>query len=256
MKDKIIVKKNIVSFNNNIKEIDIYLESMLKKIFNTDENINIMKYDKYLYRIYVDNKYKCDVKIDDCVVLYDYMIKIIYDDKTYTYYVDTKENNLILSMNEYSYKKDNKNYCVTKYCDIYEGSVIDRCNKVKLIIEDSYMNKEKFNDILENIDTSSTLEELYNNIGDNYFKIKIVKSRLIDNKTHELVTDIIYVSNNSLEEFKTTINKEEKKYIVEKTGDNYTVTYVNALINDIEESYYTITDKIGYVKKLERKKTF
>ena len=184
------------------------------------------------------------------------MIKIICKDKTFTYYIDTNKDNLIINMNEYTYKKEDREYSITNYCNIYEGIVIDRCNKVRVIIEDSSMYRDKFNNILENIDVNSTLEELYNSINNNYFKLKITKSRLIDNKTNELVTDTIYVFNNYLEEFKTTIKKDDRKYIVEKTGDNYTVTYINSSINDIEESYYTINDKIDYVKKLERKKTF
>lgn len=256
MRDRIVIKKNIISFDKDVNEIDIYLESILKKILNTEKDIRILKEKNKSYKLYIDGDYECNFMVEDNVVLYDYMIKIIYKDKTYTYYIDTNKDNLIINMNEYTYKKDNKDYSITNYCNIYEGIVIDRCNKVKVIIEDSSMYRDKFNNILENIDVNYTLEELYNSINNNYFKLKITKSRLIDNKTNELVTDTIYVFNNYLEEFKTTIKKDDRKYIVEKTGDNYTVTYINSSINDIEESYYTINDKIDYVKKLERKKTF
>ena len=109
------------------------------------------------------------------------------------------------------------------------------------------MGRVKMSKLVEKL-----MQDIY--LSDNMWVYLI--DRLIENKTNELVTDTMYVFDNYLEEFKTTIKKDDRKYIVEKTGDNYTVTYINSSINDIEESYYTINDKIDYVKKLERKKTF
>ena len=145
MKDRKVIKKNIISFDKDIKEIDIYLESILKKILNTEKDIKILKGNN-IYKLYIDDDYECNFMVEDNVVLYDYMIKIIYKDKTFTYYIDTNKDNLIINMNEYTYKKEDREYSITNYCNIYEGIVIDRCNKVRVIIEDSNMNKNKFND--------------------------------------------------------------------------------------------------------------
>lgn len=253
MKEKIEVKRNIINIDKNLNEIDTYIYPIIKNLLNTSESLEIKKETNNLYKVYINNTLYCKVIIDSNVIMYEYMLKIIFKDKTYTYYVDYEKNNLVVNMHEYSYKKDNKEYYVNKYYTIHEGVIIDRNNKITLIIEDKLITDNKFNNILENINFLSKLEEIYNELN-KYERIKIVKSRLINNKTDELVTDIIKITDNNLEELKLTINKEDKKYIIEKTGNNYTITYINSSVCEIKESYFTITDNMNFIKKLEKKK--
>ena len=152
-------------------------------------------------------------------------------------------------------KKDNKDYFITKYNYVYEGMIIDRCNKIYIQIIDNTLNDKIFNDLLSIIDSSYTLEDIYNKLN-YYANIKIIKSKLIDNKTNELITDKLVIKNNSLEDLKLTINNQEKKYIIEKNNDNYIVTYINSSLEDINKSYFTINNSTSFVKKLERKKSF
>ena len=85
MKDRIVIKKNIISFDKDVNEIDVYLESILKKVLNTEKDIRILKEKNKSYKLYIDGDYECNFMVEDNVVLYDYMIKIIYKDKTYTF---------------------------------------------------------------------------------------------------------------------------------------------------------------------------
>ena len=52
MKDRIVIKKNIISFDKDVNEIDIYLESILKKILNTEKDIKILKGNN-IYKFYM-----------------------------------------------------------------------------------------------------------------------------------------------------------------------------------------------------------
>ena len=170
-------------------------------------------------------------------------------DKNHNVIVDNVGTNLI------SYKKDNKDYFITKYNYVYEGIITDRCNKIYIQIIDNTLNDKIFNDLLSIIDSSYTLEDIYNKLN-YYTNIKIIKSKLIDNKTNELITDKLVIKNNSLEDLKLTINNQDKEYIIEKNNDNYIVTYINSSLEDINKSYFTINNSTSFVKKLERKKSF
>ena len=173
----------------------------------------------------------------------------------FTYLIDEDSEMLKINMNTYSYKKDNKDYFITKYNYVYEGIITDRCNKIYIQIIDNTLNDKIFNDLLSIIDSSYTLEDIYNKLN-YYTNIKIIKSKLIDNKTNELITDKLVIKNNSLEDLKLTINNQDKKYIIEKNNDNYIVTYINSSLEDINKSYFTINNSTSFVKKLERKKSF
>ena len=115
MKEKIEVKRNIININKNLNEIDTYIYPIIKNLLNTSESLEIKKETKNLYKVYINNTLYCKVIIDSNVIMYEYMLKIIFKDKTYTYYVDYEKNNLVVNMHEYSYKKDNKEYYVNKY---------------------------------------------------------------------------------------------------------------------------------------------
>lgn len=258
MKEKVVVKKNIINLKNykdNTLNIDTYMESIIRNIFDTNKSIKILKKDRYNYLIYLEDNYECNLILNNCIDLYDYEIKLIYKDKMFTYLIDEDSEMLKINMNTYSYKKDNKDYFITKYNYVYEGMIIDRCNKIYIQIIDNTLNDKIFNDLLSIIDSSYTLEDIYNKLN-YYTNIKIIKSKLIDNKTNELITDKLVIRNNSLEDLKLTINNQDKKYIIEKNNDNYIVTYINSSLEDINKSYFTINNSTSFVKKLERKKSF
>ena len=259
MKDNVVVKKNIMNLNNykdNTLNIDTYITDIIRSILSTNKSIKILKKDKYNYLVYLEDNYECSLIISNDIDLFDYELKLIYNDKIITYLVDEDSEMLKINMNVYSYRKDNKSYSVIKYSSIYEGTIIDRCNKVKIEIGDNSLNDIIFNKLLENIDCNSSLEEIYKKINNNYGRIKIIKSKLIDNKTNELITDRLVIKDYSLEDLKLTINNEDKKYIIEKVNDNYVVTYVNSSLEDINKSYFSINNNVSFAKKLERRKNF
>lgn len=258
MKEKVVIKKNIININNykdNTLNIDTYMESIVRNILDTDKSIRILKKDKYSYSVYLEDNYECDLELNNNIILFDYELKVIYNNRIITYLIDEDSEMLKINMNAYSYEKDNKNYFITKCSSVYEGTITDRCNKVYIAIENSNLNDKIFSNLLENIDCKFSLEEIYNRINNNYNRIKIVKSKLIDNKTNEIITDKLVIKDNLLEDFKLTIDNEDKKYIVEKANDNYVVTYVNSSLEDINKSYFSINNSTKFVKKLERKKS-
>lgn len=257
MKNKIVVKKNIINLNDfefNNLSIDNYLESIIRGIFDTNKSIKIIKKEKYCYSIYLEDNYECDLKLDSNIILFDYELKLIYKDKVINYLIDDDGGRLNISMNAYSYKKNNVDYFVTKCSNIYEGIIINRCNKIDIALESNMLNDEVFRNILETINCNDSLEELYNKLNNNFSRVKIVKSRLIDNKTNEIITDKIIVKDNLLEELKVTIDSDNKKYVIEKINGNYVVTYVNSSLEDISKSIFNINNNTKTFKSLEKRK--
>ena len=147
MKEKVVVKKNIINLKNykdNTLNIDTYMESIIRNIFDTNKSIKILKKDRYNYLIYLKDNYECNLILNNCIDLYDYEIKLIYKDKMFTYLIDEDSEMLKINMNTYSYKKDNKDYFITKYNYVYEGIITDRCNKIYIQIIDNTLNDKIF----------------------------------------------------------------------------------------------------------------
>ena len=80
MKEKVVVKKNIINLKNykdNTLNIDTYMESIIRNIFDTNKSIKILKKDRYNYLIYLEDNYECNLILNNCIDLYDYEIKLI-----------------------------------------------------------------------------------------------------------------------------------------------------------------------------------
>ena len=65
----------------------------------------------------------------------------------FTYLIDEDSEMLKINMNTYSYKKDNKDYFITKYNYVYEGIITDRCNKIYIQIIDNTLNDKIFKNV-------------------------------------------------------------------------------------------------------------
>ena len=142
-------------------------------------------------------------------------------------------------------KKWYENLSVEELEETYEGLKKHYCFSSK---------EEQIDYIIKNYLNRKNV--IYKKINNNYGRIKIIKSKLIDSKTNELITDKLVIKDYSLEDLKLTINNEDKKYIIEKVNDNYVVTYVNSSLEDINKSYFSINNNVSFAKKLERRKNF
>lgn len=252
MKEMLTFKKKIIDISKLNCNVIEYIDEILKQLFEL-ENIEMSMESNNSYLITSNDEKICNLYIE---TLLNYnVLKILIDNKTYIYHVKETNSNFLIELKEYNDCHDKLLY------NLYFSQ--DKClihingNDNYLYLEVNNNDKEEIINKVDNIDIDDDIIKIYKKIitlsYDNTLIIRKVKLVNISN-SNEDVTDLLVLKNSDLVEFKMTINKENRKYVIERKYGEYKITFTSSVLSDFNNSYFEIGDTIGFIKKLEKKK--
>lgn len=263
MKKEFVIEKRITDKVIDYKEIknkncylNLNLKKIIKDIFNLDREIEIKKSKDYDI-VYINDEIFCTFSIDDNCMLYKYLIKIVKDNIIYIYDIIEDPKNMFGKFKTCSFKKEDTKYIVERYYSKYLIDIKGEKKGICMAFGSNVDNISTIIQLLSNIEVYDKIETIYKKIIDNsnintdltikkYNILNTVDSRQID-------TDLIIIENGKLINFLSIVEKENKKYIIKKERDNYSVTLLNNSLNGLLSSCFDMTEQFNFIKKLEKK---
>jgi len=265
MKNRFIIeKKNIEKIINydEIKKKNFFLNVNLKKIFKDlldfDEELKIEKGENNDNIVYQKDKPLCSFIIDDDCMLYKYIIKIAKDNILYEYDIIENPKSLIGSLKSASFIKNGINYSMERYYSKYFIDIKSNNKGIYLVLENSTDEERDIPKLIAEINLDDKIEKIYDKLSpmfNTYNNLTIKKYNILNTiDMKEINTDLIIIEKGRLIDYLATIEKQEKKYIIKKERDNYSITLLNSSIDGLLSTCFDIDRQVKFVKKLEKKK--
>lgn len=250
MKSSFIIKKKIININSNESEILVYIKEILNQIFDSS-NVKILNSENGRKRVYCYDSKICYFTIDE--VFNTNVLKIYDGDKIYIYYIKETKKEFEVELKGYNNTKKNNN-CY--FMD--DKTTLDISDDNKYIhIEIDNKFKEIMINLIEKINPDNSLMEIYKSFNCVIYNELSIKKSKIKNQSYSDrdITDLLILKNDKLIEFKTTIFKENRSYIVQKAyGEDYKITFSLKNLDDFKKVNFDINENINFAKKLEKKK--
>ena len=263
MKKEVVISNNIcdkiVDYEVILnKKIELYkkIDKIIKNIIE-EKNIEIKNViDNEFVAYNNDNKVLCNFVINDSHYKDTYIIRLIKENILYEYHINFIKDKITLNLKKCIYHTDELTYNIIRY-DGKQIIDIKKGNKgITIEINDTFKDEQEVIELIQNIQFSDDVINIYKEIS--------IKQKIIDNikikkysilntcDFRENISDLIIVDNGNLLEYLITIEKENKKYIIKKEGNNYLIKLINTSLEDINNIYFELNDQIKFVKKLEK----
>lgn len=249
MKSSFIIKKKIINMYDDKSEMLVYINEILNQIFDSN-SIKIIGSENGKYKICCYDSKICYFTLDNAFNVN--VLKIYDGDKIYLYYIKEKKSEIEVNLKGYNNVHKNIN------CYFMDNkTVLEVLNDSKYIhIEIDNKQKNMMMDLIEKINPDNSLMEIYNEFSCVIYNELAIKKNKIKNQsyTEKDLTDLLILKNNRLIEFKTTVIKEKREYIIKKTYGEYKVTCSLVDLDDFKKVNFDINENINFAKKLEKKK--
>lgn len=265
MKKEVIiqVKKNnskIVNYDDlkkNDSKLENYFEEIIKEILEIDTEFELYQIDNKNYILLNKDKELISELNVSSTNLKHYVVNMNKDNKLYEYRIDIFRDIIKTKIKSCKFIKNNVNYIINVYNQYRLINICDKDNGITIEVKNEDNDEEKIIESVININIEDGIKEIYEKINKkiSFADIKIKKSKLINSRfMQELITDIIIINNNRLEDFLITITKKDKTYKIKKENNNYSLSVINSSIEALTSAYFEINEQVQFVKKLEKKK--
>lgn len=239
---------------NNIEE---YLKDIIEKIYCL-EVLKIEK-DNKNYLLYSQDKLICKAKLNRFDFCYDYLLNIFEDNIIYSFFIEDAGDKLILYLRDYYLTKEDISYHIIDLGYGFCIRLIGQEKGIEINYEGRNIDKDTLLKMFAKVDLNISIEEIYQKfapfIQENTLKIRKYNINSSRN-TKEENTDVLTIKRNSVEEFMNTKIINNKKYVIKKENNNYSITCYNAEACELNSSYLVFEDSIDFVKKLEKRKKY
>lgn len=243
-------EKNIeCKLNKNIKRI-------IKEIFDISDDIEIKEKDHVNTVLRKDEKI-CHFFIKKNIKTNKYILKILKDDIVYEYLMTIEKEEITGSLTKIEIENQELKGYILRYDEKQIICINKNGKEICIEIEDDINDKKSLIDLFYKINIDDKLNEIYYQITENNIieNIKIKKSIILDtNYFQEIITDKLYVENGIVVDYKTTIFKNNKTYVIEKNMHECTIKTFDSSIEALSYIFFELNDQINFIKKLERKK--
>lgn len=248
--------EKIINYNEILDyQINNNLSNIIKEILEINYEIKLEENNNAIIVTNINNNKICELHINKS--LYDnYSLKINKNNILYEYKIKLNKDKLNLNIKSIKFVKDNNKYNVSIY-DRFNLININKKDRQVTIELEKELKLEELIKVTGNIILNDEINIIYEKISKEilFDNIKIKKSYILNhNVMQELITDLIVVKERVLEEFLTTIIKNDKKFKIRKEGNNYSLTVINSSIESLISAYFEINEQVQFVKKLEKKK--
>lgn len=257
MKEKITIKRKDI---NNIN-LELYIDAIINELYG-DSIATITTYENSNICEIMTAKKKKIVILQNTYAITEHKLKCIIDNIVYEYNISYDKKNIYLTLQEIKFTKNKEDYHITFIGNSKLINIKRENNATQFEMDDYLISKEELLEKISLISANDNLKETYLKIESliekpiNEFSSLKIKKYIINNNNYsrENITDIISIHNNKLIEFMITINKNNKTYVIRKDNNNYSITLINAIVdNEISSFYFDINEEASFIKKLERK---
>lgn len=257
MIDNFTIKKN--RFNNS--NLELYIDSIIKSIFN-DKIKYINKYEEdNIYEVGTYKNGKVIVVLPKIIDLFDNKLRIVNNNKMYEYGIDIDKQFININLREINFGNNDNNYHVTFIGSSRLVNINNIDSACQFEIDEFDIDNKKLLDTITFVKADDRLEDIYTKTEglftspiNEYNSVRIKKCKKINSLyNNERVTDMISLYNGKLVEFMTTVNKNNRTYIIRKDNDNYNITFVDVINKGMSNFYFDINNEVKLIKKLEKK---
>lgn len=129
--------------------------------------------------------------------------------------------------------------------------------KINIELEYKSNNIEELIKLIKKINLEESIKDIFHILQEkiDMNNIKIIKYDILNTcDNYHKITDVINIENNKLIDFMVTILKDNKKYIIQKEINNYTIKVFDESIDSLTKAYFEINDQVQFVKRLEKQK--